>query len=112
MKPKCPHCGQTVQRPHGLDLPPLEADLFNIMFDAYPAAIRCSVVVDLLYGMRHDGGPLWARGAMSQIKHKLCLKLAPHGWTIGSFGNQKSPQGTTYRLMRIDEGLTRRQERA
>ena len=72
---RCECCGQLIQAPYGVDLSPLELEIYRFVVRAGPEGINCITLMNNLFAHRADGGPEYASQTVWVTKHSLNKKL-------------------------------------
>lgn len=81
----CPNCGQKIQRPFGLDLPPWQLDVLAALIAKSP--LTTDELTAAVYGDRRDGGPLHVAQVLCLARGYINERL-PAGIRIVSSGNR------------------------
>lgn len=92
VQPRCPCCGQWLWQLSGL-----EARLYQTLSNG--KSFSCRQLIDLLYGDREDGGPLYPYIVIHLTKQRLNRKIKKMGLQI--ICTAKGPK-SLYRLDNFD----------
>jgi DNA-binding response OmpR family regulator len=85
----------------GIDVSTLtrtELTILEFLVEARHRTTSNSVLTEIVYSQRPDGGPDDAYNVVRQTVRRLRAKLAGQGWTIQTLW------GVGYRLARLDDG--------
>jgi len=84
----CPCCGRPFNHAvpaGGLSFPhwgPKKSLIVDRLVEGYPKLVRTQQMVDALYSMERDGGPLDPVNTIRVMIWGLRPKLQPYGWTL------------------------------
>lgn len=84
----CPCCGSPMAVPASLvalvhvPLPPIERTILNLFAAAYPRRVSTRAVINALWGLDPNGGPVSAENNISVRLVHINRVLVPLGWRI------------------------------
>lgn len=106
MRP-CPCCGQPMPAPvrveqlDFLELTPQQRVILKVFLERYPRQVPKAVLINALWGLDPNGGPLSVDNGISVRVHQLNVRLRPYGWAIKGQGMGRKVPTNERRLVYI-----------